>query len=170
MKEKIVRKWFWVWEFEKEEKWLDEMAKQGWVLDGTGFCKYKFVPCEPGEYTVRLELMQWHPHSEQGQEYISFVEETGAEFVGNYMRWAFFRRNTKNGSFDLFSDINSRIKHLEGIMKMMEGIALANLLIGIGNLRTAGLLNFACAGLLGYGIYRIKQMKDRLRKERGLHE
>ncbi|MBR6766488.1 MAG: DUF2812 domain-containing protein [Clostridia bacterium] len=170
MKEKIIRKWFWVWEFEKEEKWLDDMAKQGWVLDGTGFCKYRFVPCEPGEYTVRLELMQWHPHTEQGQQYISFVEETGAEYVSNYMRWAYFRKRTKEGAFDLFSDIDSRIKHLDGITKMMGCIALANLLIGMVNLNRAGLLNIACAGLLGYGIHRIDKMKKSLQEERKLHE
>ena len=26
---KIVKKWFWVWEFDKEEQWLNEMAAKG---------------------------------------------------------------------------------------------------------------------------------------------
>ena len=51
---KIVRKWVWVWEFEKEERWLDEMSNQGWALDKVGFAHYEFVQCEPGEYTTRL--------------------------------------------------------------------------------------------------------------------
>ena len=53
---KTIKKWFWVWDFEKEEIWLNQMAQSGWVLDGVGFCKYHFVQCEPGEYTVRLGI------------------------------------------------------------------------------------------------------------------
>ena len=30
--EKTIKKWFWVWEFDKEEQWLNTMAQSGWVL------------------------------------------------------------------------------------------------------------------------------------------
>ena len=44
MKEKkTVFKLFFVWDFEKEERWLNEMAQEGWVLDNTGFSFYTFV-------------------------------------------------------------------------------------------------------------------------------
>ena len=57
MKEKkTVFKLFFVWDFEKEERWLNEMAQEGWVLDNTGFSFYTFVRCEPGEYIIRLEM------------------------------------------------------------------------------------------------------------------
>ena len=46
---KTVRKWFWVWDFDKEEDWLNEMAMSGWVLESVGFASYHFVRCEPGE-------------------------------------------------------------------------------------------------------------------------
>ena len=53
MKEKkTVFKLFFVWDFEKEERWLNEMAQEGWVLDNTGFSFYTFVRCEPGEYSI----------------------------------------------------------------------------------------------------------------------
>ena len=55
MEKKTVRKWFWAWDFEKEEQWLNTMANSGWLLDGVGWCKFRFVACEPGTYTVRLE-------------------------------------------------------------------------------------------------------------------
>lgn len=29
---KTVRRWFWIYEFEKEEEWLCSMAMEGWVL------------------------------------------------------------------------------------------------------------------------------------------
>ena len=40
MERKTIRKWWWVWEVEKEEQWLNTMAAQGWVLDGAGFCNH----------------------------------------------------------------------------------------------------------------------------------
>ena len=65
---KTVHKWFWVWDFEKEERWFNVMAQTGWLLDGVGFCTYHFVPCTPGEYAVRLEM---HPYD---KEYIRLVD------------------------------------------------------------------------------------------------
>ena len=53
--EKTIKKWFWVWEFDKEEQWLNTIAQSGWVLTKVGFASYTFAPCEPGAYTVRLE-------------------------------------------------------------------------------------------------------------------
>ena len=57
-------KLFWVWEYDKEEKWLNEMAAQGWALSGVGFCRYTFDKVQPGEYTVRLQLLNQCPASE----------------------------------------------------------------------------------------------------------
>ena len=34
---KKVRKWYWIWEFEEEERWLNQMADAGWVLEKLGF-------------------------------------------------------------------------------------------------------------------------------------
>ena len=68
---KTVFKLFFVWDFEKEERWLNEMAQEGWVLDNTGFSFYTFVRCEPGEYIIRLEM---NPSS----DYRAFVKELGA--------------------------------------------------------------------------------------------
>jgi hypothetical protein len=55
---KTVHKWFWVWDFEKEERWLNEMALEGWALVAVGWCRYVFERCEPGAYMIRLEMHQ----------------------------------------------------------------------------------------------------------------
>ena len=172
MRQRVIRKWFWVWEFDREEKWLNEMAMRGWALDSVGFAKYSFAESEPGEYSVRLEMLENPPDSAQGQDYIDFVEETGAEYIGNCMKWVYFRKKVEDGAFDLFSDIDSRILHMERIGRPLIVIALANLLIGISNLRLndIGLINIACAGLLGYACMKIRKKRDALQKERALHE
>lgn len=168
MNKKTIKKWFWVWDFEKEEIWLNQMAQSGWVLDGVGFCKYHFVQCEPGEYTVRLEM------HEADDEYMNFMAETGAEFVGRMVQWVYFRKKAEMGAFDIFSDIDSRIGHLKKIGNMLSIVAAGNLLIGIGaNANSAvplGLINLACAALLAYALGRIHGKKEALEKERQIHE
>ena len=164
---RTIRKWFWVWDFEKEEEWLNEIAMSGWVLEGVDWCTYHFVRSEPGEYSVRLEM---HPYDEA---YLSFMKETGAEYVGRMMMWIYFRKKTADGPFDLFSDIDSRISHLDKIGKMLAAVGGANLLIGIVNAFSParlGWINLLCATLLMYSLGRIHGKKEALEKERLLHE
>ncbi len=164
---KTIRKWFWVWEFEKEENWLNEMAMNGWILENVGYCTYHFVRCEPGEYTVRLEM---HPYDEV---YIQFMQDTGAQYIGRMIMWIYFRKKASEGGFDLFSDIDSRISHLNKIGKMLSAIGGANLLMGIANIFSpsrAGWVNLLVATLLMYGLGRIHGKKEALEKERMLHE
>ncbi len=170
MNERItVRKWFWVWEFDKEERWLNEMALQGWLLVDVGLCRYTFEKCEPGAYAVRLEMRGYD------EAYIDFMRETGAVFIGRVIQWIYFSKRTDDGPFDLFSDLDSRIGHLERISRTLLLIGLANLLIGSANLLLGyagrlGVINLVCATLLMYGLGRIEGKKEALREERQLRE
>lgn len=164
---KTIRKWFWVWEFEKEEQWLNEMAMNGWALCQVGWCKYVFEKCEPGEYTVRLEM------HEADEGYISFMQETGAVYIGRLFQWIYFCKKSEDGPFDIFSDIDSRIKHLDKIGKMLLVIGFANILIGAVNafnVSSVGILNLLVATILMYGLGRIHGKKEVLEKERQLYE
>ena len=90
---KKVRKWFWVWEHEKEELWLNEMALSGWVLEKVGFGVFWFRPCQGGEYTLRLEMRV------KNEDYVNFMNEIGAEYVGRVASWLYFRRRSELGDF-----------------------------------------------------------------------
>lgn len=165
MERKTVRRWFWVWDFDKEDQWLNEMALSGWVLDSVGFCKYNFVKCEPGEYTVRLEM------HDPDDEYVAFMEETGAEFIGRMVKWIYFRKKAVDGPFEIFSDIDSKISHLDQIGKMLTLVGIANLLLGISVIQNSfGEINLLCATLLMYGLGRIHGKKEALEKERMVRE
>ena len=54
----IYKLWF-VWDYDKEERWLNEMASNGWALVDVGFCRYTFERSEPGEYSIRLEMRDY---------------------------------------------------------------------------------------------------------------
>ena len=164
---RTIKKWFWVWDFDKEERWLNEMALEGWVLDGVGWCTYHFIKCEPGEYTVRLEM---HPSDDA---YVNFMEDTGAEYVGRMMMWIYFRKKAADGAFDLFSDIDSKIAHLDRIGKMLAVIGGLNLLCAVMNAMNGtwvGILNTACATVLMYALGRIHGKKEALQQARQLYE
>ena len=168
MERKIVKKWIWIWEYDKEEQWLNAMAQSGWVLDKVGFCRYEFVPCEPGEYTVRLEMR------DHDEAYLGFMAETGAEYVGRMMKWIYFRKKTELGKFELFSDLESRITYLDNMCRMLRGVGIANLLIGLANSINPyvplGWVNLLAATLLMYALGRIEGKKEALEKDRLLLE
>lgn len=163
---KKIHKVYWEWDFKKEELWLNEMAQEGWALERANFCTYTFVRCEPGEYIIRMEM-------NENKDYRGFVESLDAECVGELFGWFYFRRKAELGPFDLFSDMDSRIAHLDRISKTLWLICLANLIIGVVDSLSGtsfAILNLLCAALLAYGLGRIHGMKAMLEDERTLHE
>ena len=176
-----IRKWFWAWEFDKEEQWLCDMATQGKALVSARYITYEFEDCQPGEYAIRLEMLENAPDSPEGQQYIEFVESTGAEYVGKVMKWVYFRKKTADGSFELHGDNATRIKHLGGIIRLLKplmavnvGCGVYNLCIGIG---LNSVVNVVCAGfsaavavLLYRGLVKLDEKKKRLEKEAQLFE
>ena len=165
---KIMYKWFWVWEFEKEERWLNQMAMEGWALVSVGYSKYIFERCQPGDYIIRLEM-----HNAD-TEYISFMNELGAEYLGNIFKWIYFRRKAEFGEFDVFSDIDSKIRHIDGISKFLTVFCVLNLIMGVINSFNPtvhiGFINLLVAALLAYGIGRLHGKKESLQKDRQLYE
>ena len=166
METKKVFKWYWVWDFEKEEQWLNAMAAEGWALSRVGWCTYHFERTEPGAYEVRLECRK------ADDAYISFVQETGAVYLGRVVMWIYFRRRSELGPFELNGDLDSRIAQLNTISRFMLPIGLLNLSMGLINLRysSAAVINLLCATLLAYAYGRIQGKKDELQRERQLHE
>ena len=162
MERKRIKKCFWVWQFEEEERWLNTMALEGWVLDRVGLFGYEFLRCEPGEYTVRLEM---HDHDEA---YLNFMAETGAEYVGRIVKWLYFRKKTELGAFDIFSDLDSRLNHLKRIGTMLRGVGLAVLVIGLVPPRNPVCL--IAGAVLMYALGRIEGKKEALEKDRLLME
>ena len=164
---KKLHKVFCVWEYEKEERWLNEMAQEGWALKKASFCTYVFEKTEPGEYIIRVETL------DNSSDFEHFMEELGAESVGCCFRWGYYRRKAELGEFNMFSDIDSRIAHLDKIGKMLFLLCMANIVIGICNTfngASFSWMNLLCATLLAYGLGRIRGKQDTLEEERALHE
>lgn len=128
----IIRKAY--WNFEKEEKWINKMSAKGFAMTDYSWCRYVFSDCEPGEYTYRIELLQKHASAPESRAYIGFMEENGVEHVASYMRWVYFRKKSAEGAFDIYSDIDSRLRHYRGVNMFWSVLAIAELAIGICNM------------------------------------
>ena len=176
-----IRKWFWAWEFEEEEKWLADMAAKGQALVSARYLTYEFEDSAPGEYAVRLEMLDNAPDSDEGKAYIAFVEETGAEYVGHVMKWVYFRKKAADGPFELHGDNATRIRHLQGILRLLVPLGVVNAAAGVYNLCIGiGLnsaMNVLCAGLsaaltvlLARGLVKLNDKKKRLEQEAQLFE
>ena len=177
---KTIKKLFFIWDFDKEEKWLNEMAAKGLALVSVGFCKYEFEDCLPGEYKLCLQLLEKSPRNPEMEKYIEFLEETGAEHIGSFTRWVYFRKKASEGNFSLFSDNTSRVKYLTGILSFIALIVGLNLLIGLENILLAvlaenpfsyiGILNLII-GLFGsIGTIKLWKKRNRIKKESQLFE
>lgn len=177
-----VRKWFWVWDFEKEEQWLNQMADKGLVLVDVGFGKYLFEEDTPGAYSIRLEMLDNAPSHGGSQEYIRFIEETGAEYIGSYLRWIYFKKKKTDGTFALHSDVRSRIKLLNRILALTAVLSIVNLFHGANSMvlyitmrisvvnLVLGLICTAVGLLIGYGALLVNSKKQHLKKEAQLYE
>jgi len=178
---KKIHKIFFIWQFDKEEKWLNEMSASGLQLRSVGLCTYHFEQGSPGEYIYRLELLDRPPTHISSVQYIHFVEDTGVEHVGSLQRWVYFRKKASLGGFDLFSDYKSRIKHLNRILLLNGAVwllTLANCLnmssMWIRTRETFSLtlliLMSAMSIVIAYGLIRILLKRHVLKKEHKLHE
>ena len=174
------KKWFWAWDFQKEEQWLQQMAAKGLVLVSVGFARYEFEDTQGGEYDVCLQLLEQNIKHPESVKYIEFLEQTGAEHVGTYGRWIFVRKKRAEGGLQLFSDYQSRVKQLSRIIGMIVPVSVANILIGISNIsllftlsgdaNAVGLINLLL-GLLGcFGWYKLSKMKKALQEQAQIFE
>lgn len=109
MSERVV--WKAYYDFENEERWLNEMAANGWEMTGYSWCRYTFSEGLPGRYTYRIQLLEDAAASPKSREYLDFLADAGMEVVATYNRWIYIRKIADGQPFDLFSDRDSRIAH-----------------------------------------------------------
>ena len=172
-----ARKVFFAWSYEQEENWLNQMSAKGLQLVSVGFCKYVFEDGAPGEYNYRLELLENLPSHPESIAYIRFLEEAGIEQIGTYFRWVYFRRKATDGAFDLYSDLESRIKHYRRILMLLAAIMPLTIINAVNMIIhpwpstwPLSLITSALAVLVGTGVVKMIKKIRRLTKEHTIRE
>lgn len=177
---KTVRyKLFMAWEHEEEEKWLAEMESQGWHLIDAAGIKYRFEKGEPDKYIYRLEMLPAMPGAPESQEYLQFMEETGAEMIGSYLKWVYFRKENDGTPFEIYSDIDSKLEHFRRIYKLLHTLmtVLSVLLLVDGVLSVFDhsisyfmILPIIVDVMLIYGASKIGKKIKQLEKEKQIYQ
>jgi len=153
----IVRKAY--WDFEREEKWLNEMSAKGSALTDYKWCKYIFEEAPQNEYVYRIEFLDHLINHPESVKYLAFLEENGIEVVASYTRWVYLRQKASEGTFELHTDRESRIKHYKRInnfwnsMGLLEitlcAIQLPLLIVRTGVIYNVLLVFFCLLGVIG---------------------
>jgi hypothetical protein len=110
-KEKMTKfRWFWAWDDEKEEKWLEDMSQNGWHLENPGLpCVYHFSKGEPRNYSYRLDFRTGSFKSLK--EYLQICRDAGWELLGRMSSWYYFRKECRDGEKpEFYSDRDSKIQ------------------------------------------------------------
>lgn len=181
---KVVHKLLFIWQYDKEEAWLNEMAAKGLALTSVGLLRYEFEETLPGEYGVCLQFLK--QKGAERENYIRFLEDTGAEHVGSLVGWEYFRKKTgEDGEpFALFSDAASKIDYLTVIMRWIFFIGFMNLWIGGYNvflyflnrarggaeISLLGLVNIVLSLFCFGGIIRLAKKRKKLKEEQNIFE
>lgn len=109
-------RWFWPWQDDKEEGWLESMAQEGWHLSGLGLpCAYSFTAGEPKQFTYRLDYMP--TNKSRWDEYMQLFRDAGWEYIGEMSNWRYWRKPTGTGEAqEIYSDTESKIRKYRRLM------------------------------------------------------
>jgi len=129
-----TRVWKFIPDYEKEEAWLNEMAVKGFALTHSDPPHFYFEDTAPGEYTIRIACVEYYENHPETTHYIRFIEENDAEHVSTFGKWLYFRRKSEMGAFEIFSDIDSKIKHFKNIIKIVRSVFIFPVMIALINI------------------------------------
>ena len=119
-------------DYEKEEKWINEMCKAGWHLKKFRGCLFTFERGEPGAYVYRNEFINYFKKDKK--QYFGFLKESDIEIVHVFGNAAYYRKKTEDGPFELYSDNSSRLSYLNRLYITLQLLFWLNILSAISNL------------------------------------
>jgi hypothetical protein len=126
-------RWFWAWQDEDEEQWLNTMSESGFHLSSISLGLYSFTVGQPQHFVYRLDY-QWF-HNQDKQEYMQLFRDAGWEHVEKILAWQYFRKLVKPGENDnIYTDVSSKIacfQPLETIMTVWFFVELTYFLVNL---------------------------------------
>lgn len=165
---KKVVKVFFVWQDDKEEIWLREMAQKGWILESYTFLIYNFYKSETKDYIYKIDYKSIK--NSDMDEYLQIFEDAGWEHVTRCLNWHYFRSEADKFLLpDIYSDTNSKIEKYKRVLWLIMPLTIfniSNLLNMINSNRSWGIrsLLIAAVALLILAdikvILKIKKLKD----------
>ena len=111
---------------DKETKWLNDMADQGWAMNGFFAGFYRFEPCEKGKYTYQIDF--GNEFFSVSDDYREFMSDSDIEIIQSWGFWVFLRKLSSEGGFQLYTDVDSQIEHYKKIRNMFKAVTVIELI------------------------------------------
>lgn len=107
---------------EAEEKWLNQMAADGWAMESFFGGIYQFSACEKGAYTYRVDFGD--KLFSISEDYRELMQDAGIQIVQTWGYWVILRKKTSEGAFMLYTDI----EHYQKIRRMFKIVTIIELI------------------------------------------
>ncbi|SDT50778.1 Protein of unknown function [Paenibacillaceae bacterium GAS479] len=113
-----MRKFKFFINLDQEEKWLNEMAKQGYSLSKKSF-GYEFHLAKP-EYTVIKMDYRRFKKQEDFEDYCVLFEDSGWKHIAGtkHSGYQYFKKADESGTEDIFSDVHSKAGRYKRLSNM----------------------------------------------------
>ena len=126
----------WFVDFDKEEKWLNKMARKGLAFRGAFGIFYRFGQCKPGEFIYQIDFDEKKPKEGVG-DYVAFRSSCGDQFVQQRKSKIYWRRETASGPFEAENNVAAKLRltnkafnfHLNSFIGLTLIAAIAFLLL-----------------------------------------
>lgn len=115
-------KFYFTYNKERTAEWLDTMSREGYALKKAVGPFFSFVPCNPGEYEYQVDYAPLPPSA--GRDYKETMEDLGVDVICKFGPWVYLRKEKDGAPFELYTDRESRIDHLENVAKFFKIMAI----------------------------------------------
>ncbi len=134
-----MRKFKFFIDFDKEEKWLEEMAAQGYQLVKKSL-GYKFRAAEPEQAIIKIDYRSFK-RQEDFMEYCTLFEDSGWQHIAGSRGSGsqYFKKVGGDPHDDIFSDQLSRAGKYKRVSKMFKDLAICYMPVFIALMSTGAL-------------------------------
>jgi hypothetical protein len=135
-----MRKFKFFINYDKEEKWINEMLKKGYELDDVSF-GYKFSSSRSENATIRIDYRTFKK-IEDFIEYCILFEDTGWRHIAGtkHSGKQYFKKISENSEVDIFSDNFSRAEKYKRLSDVQIALAICYLIISISSISSNNLI------------------------------
>ncbi len=123
-------------DFEKEEIWLNEMARQGWGLTRKSLW-YEFRKVVPNDATIKIDYHTFKTKNDF-EDYCTLFEDSGWEHIAGTKTSGtqYFYKSSSSSDGDIFSDIPSKAARYKRLSKVWLSIAISYFPISVALVST----------------------------------
>lgn len=164
-KKEIKKLWrfYSIADYEKEEAFLNEMARAGWNLTAVGFCRYIFRRGNEGEYIYKLDMVERTESDEVKESYFNFLTDCGIRVVGDFKDWIYLQKRASDGPFDMKNDTYAKLRQVNkvysfslrtvsNLLRIFAGIVLVLILLQVFLPDNSSVAEFCNGVILGVGV------------------